>query len=72
MAATPWLVLNKVSAGPVEYRKGAVVYLTAAQVTSLGASNFRSVNNPLNVNGTAPSSPTHDTLGEASTVSNSS
>lgn len=67
----------------VEYRKGAVVELTAAQVSALGAANFRLVNNPgagstvisyiggatLTV-GTAPASGTHDTLGMAAGASN--
>lgn len=69
---TLYLVLNTVRIGALEYRKGSTAYLTATQVTAVGASNLRAVNNPLNVNGTAPSSPTHDTTGEAAGVSNSS
>lgn len=67
-----YLVLNTVRVGPLEYRKGITVDLTSAQVSTLGASNFRLANNPLNTFGTQVSSPTHDTVGEASGVSNSS
>ena len=67
-----YLVLNTVKTGPVEYRKGNVVDLTSAQVATLGASNFRLAVNPVAANGAAAGSPTHDTLGEGSSVSNSS
>lgn len=71
MAATsPYLVINTVRQGPVEYKKGVTVYLTAAQVTSIGAANLRAVNAPLNPNGSHPASETHDTSGEATGVSN--
>lgn len=68
-----YLVLNTVKPSPgVEYRKGNVAELTSAQVTALGATNFRLVSTSVLAGGAAPSSPTHDTLGEASGVSNSS
>ena len=67
---TPYLITSTVRSGPLEYRKGAVAHLTAAQVTAVGASNLRTINNPLNVNGSHPASETHDTLGEASGASN--
>ena len=66
----------------VAYPKGAVVDLTSAQVTALGASNFRAANNPGGTQtttylggassslGIAEGSPTHDTNGEAAGVSN--
>lgn len=69
---TLFLVLNTVRIGPVEYKKGATVYLTPTQVTAIGASNLRAVNNPTAVNGAQSASQTHDTLGEAAGVSNSS
>lgn len=52
--------------------KGTTIALTPAQVTAIGAANLRAVNNPVNVNGTHAASETHDTLGEAVGVSNSS
>jgi len=67
-----YLVMKTVRVGPLEYKQGTTVELTAGQVTTLGASNFRLANNPVNTNGTAVASPTHDTQGEASGVSNSS
>lgn len=67
---TLFLVINTVRIGPVEYRKGSTVYLTATQVTAVGAGNLRMVNNPLASNGAHAASETHDTLGEASGVSN--
>jgi hypothetical protein len=67
-----WLVAVQFKSSGLEYRKGTIVELTPAQVTALGASNFRAVVNPIGANGTNPSTPTHDTLGEASGVSNSS
>lgn len=69
---TPYLITSTVRIGPLEYRRGTVAHLTATQVTAVGASNLRSVNNPLNTNGSHAASETHDTLGEASCVSNSS
>lgn len=71
-ATTLYLVINTVRIGPVEYKKGAMVYLTATQVTAIGASNLRTVNNPTAPNGAQSASHTHDTLGEAAGVSNSS
>ena len=47
-----YLVTTKIASAtdaggnPVEYRKGTVVELTAAQVSALGATNFRLMNNP--------------------------
>ena len=67
---TPYLMTTTVRTGPVEYRKGVVVHLTAGQVTTVGAANLRSLNNALNANGTHPATETHDTLGEATGVSN--
>jgi hypothetical protein len=67
-----FLVINTVRIGPLEYRKGTSVYLTATQVTAIGASNLRMINNPLAINGAHAASETHDTQGEASGVSNSS
>jgi hypothetical protein len=67
---TPYLVINTVRIGPLEYRKGVIAHLTATQVTAVGASNLRTVNNPLASNGAHAASETHDTLGEASGVSN--
>lgn len=52
--------------------KGQVIDLTPAQVTGIGAGNLRASNNPVNTDGTQVASPTHDTLGEATGVSNSS
>lgn len=71
-ATSPYLVINTVRIGtpPLEYKKGVTVYLTAAQVTAVGAANVRAINAPLNPNGSNPASGTHDTLGEASGVSN--
>lgn len=69
---TPYLITSTIRIGPLEYRKGAVAHLTATQVTAVGATNLRTVNNPSNVNGSHCSSETHDTAGEASAVSNSS
>jgi hypothetical protein len=69
---TLYLIMSTVRIGPLEYRKGTTAYLTAAQVTAVGAGNVRAVNNPLNTNGSHAASETHDTLGEASGVSNSS
>lgn len=68
---TLYLIINTVRIPPLEYRKGTTAYLTAAQVTAVGASNVRAVNNPIGVNGSHAASETHDTLGEASGVSNS-
>lgn len=70
---TLYLVINTVRVGTplLEYRKGTTAYLTAAQVTAVGAANLRAVNNPIGVNGSHAASETHDTLGEASGVSNS-
>jgi hypothetical protein len=67
----PYLMTSTVRQGQLEYKKGVVVHLTAAQVTSVGASNLRAINNPVGVNGSHPASETHDTLGEASGASNS-
>lgn len=67
-----YLIINTVRLGPLEYRKGTTAYLTATQVTAIGAANLRAVNNPLNINGSHAASETHDTAGEASAVSNSS
>jgi hypothetical protein len=80
-----YLVLTSISqAGSIAYPKGAVVDLTSARVTALGASNFRAVNNPslaaaavttytggaTLTAGTSAGSPTHDTNGEAAGASN--
>jgi hypothetical protein len=68
------------------WEKGAVAELTAAQVTAIGASNLRALNNPVQGGpvtvayiggaqatfGTPAGSPTHDLSGEACGVSNSS
>jgi len=67
-----YLVKKTIRNGSLEYRQGIVVDLTPSQVTALGASSFRAANNPVNMYGTAIASPTHDTQGEASGVSNSS
>jgi hypothetical protein len=56
----------------VRVPKGTTIALTASQVSAIGASNLRAVSAPVGVNGTAPASATHDTLGEAAGVSNSS
>ena len=85
-----YLVVAKIASAtdaggsPMEYRKGVVVELTSAQVSALGASNFRLVNNPgagsqvisygvssgtLTL-GTSPGSVTHDTSGEAAGAAN--
>jgi hypothetical protein len=56
--------------GSIAYPKGAMVELTSAQMTALGASNFQTANNPVNTNGTQAGSPTHDLAGEAAGVSN--
>lgn len=75
--------INDAGGNPVEYRKGTVAELTSAQVTALGAANFRLMNNPgagsqvisyagggtLTL-GTNPGSVTHDTNGEASGAAN--
>lgn len=70
--------------GSIAYPKGAVVELTSAQVTALGASNFRTANAPGGTQTTTyaggatsgvgihTASETHDTSGEAAGVSNSS
>lgn len=65
-----WLIVNTFKVGAAEYRKGNTIELTSAQVTALGASNFRAIVNPLNISGSHPASETHDTLGENSGVSN--
>lgn len=84
-----YLVVAKIASAtdaggnPVEYRKGAVVELTSAQVSALGASNFRLVNNPgagtqvtsysgggTLTTGINPASVTHDTNGEAAGAAN--
>jgi hypothetical protein len=67
---TPNLIINTVRIGPLEYRKGVVAHMTATQIAAVGASNLRTVNNPLGVNGSHAASGTHDTLGEASGISN--
>jgi hypothetical protein len=67
------------------WEKGAVAELTAAQVSAIGASNLRALNNPVQGGpvsvtyigatatfGTETASPTHDLLGMAAGVSNSS
>jgi hypothetical protein len=42
-----YLCTATINAGTVnEYRKGQVVEATSAQISALGASNFRLVNNP--------------------------
>lgn len=69
---TPYLIVNTVRVGPLEYRKGCVAHLTATQVTAVGMSNLRAISNPLTPNGAHAASETHDTQGEASCVSNSS
>jgi hypothetical protein len=85
-----YLVVAKIASAtdaggnPVEYRKGAVVELTSAQVSALGASNFRLMNNPgagtqvtsygvsggTLTTGINPGSVTHDTNGEAAGAAN--
>ena len=67
---------------PVQYRKGQTVDLTPAQVTALGASNFRAANNPGGTQtttylggatsslGIQVASPTHDLAGRAAGASN--
>jgi hypothetical protein len=67
---TPFLITKTVRIGPEEYRKGNVAHMTAAQVTAVGAGNVRALNNPIGTNGSHAASETHDTLGEASSVSN--
>ena len=75
--------INDASGSPMEYRKGTVVELTSAQVTALGATNFRLMNNPgaastvvtylggaTLTTGINPGSPTHDTAGMAAGTSN--
>jgi hypothetical protein len=47
-----------------------MVELASSQMTALGASNFRTANNPVNTNGTQAGSPAHDLAGEAAGVSN--
>lgn len=60
----------------VRVKKGDVLALTAAEVTSIGAGNLRALNVPGNttsvIGPVVAASPTHDSLGEASGVSNSS
>lgn len=68
----PYLVMKAVTYMGERVAKGAVIHLTPAQVTSIGAGNLRAVNNPLNSNGAHAASETHDTQGEAVNVSNSS
>jgi hypothetical protein len=67
-----YLTVNAITFMGVRVGKGASLALTPAQVTSIGAANLRAVNNPVNTNGSHPASETHDTLGEATSVSNSS
>ena len=55
--------------GGVRYEKGHTVALTSAQVTAIGAANLRVVSAPAYAMSAAQ---THDTLGEAAGVSNSS
>jgi hypothetical protein len=71
-----------IQGGSVAYPKGAMVELSSAQVTALGAANFRLANNPgtpvtttytggaTSSAGVQTGSQTHDTLGMAAGVSN--
>jgi len=69
-----YIVETTVTVAGVRYQKGQTVALTAAQVTAIGAANLRAVVQNI----VAPAVPamsasqTHDTLGEAAGVSNSS
>lgn len=67
-----YLTLNAITFMGVRVGKGASIALTPAQVTAIGASNLRAVNSSTNANGSHPASETHDTQGEATSVSNSS
>ena len=71
-ANTLYLVLKAVTYMGERVPRGAVIALTPAQATSIGAANLRAINNPLNTNGSHAASETHDTQGEAVGVSNSS
>lgn len=72
MANAVYLTTAAVTYMGIRLHKGLTLALTPAQVTAIGPSNLRAVNNPANTNGSHPASETHDTLGEAAGTSNSS
>jgi hypothetical protein len=68
-----YVIGSNVTVGGVMYYRDQVAELTSAQASAItgAGGKIRLASNPVNVNGTAPGSPTHDTNGEASGVSNS-